>query len=395
MARKQNKLKQARKEAQRANPIHWEQDWIEKVLPSIQDFANKSTHRRFKDEIAEDDRKNWTWGSDIDVLHAERKVIITEWLVPVVDGKGLVYLDEVNGVLNPAMRAYKFTLRYDHLQEAARHASKTGGVPNIGLYYLPDVEILPGKKGWEHEIELYDEQGKFLVSGAVTHLNALKAKLIAEHGELSDEGVYLGVCMVYNRDENLIQLVTHKRHALDVMENKDGEINYIDLADIKIDEFRFDHDTHGLNIRSAVERHVEEHRVWDRIIKPSEAAYKRFSCDLADYLMSITEEVYKRACELAGPDKKVDFEYNLMNGGLEASYQLEKREQLEGELDVKINTEKVDLELAREDRAAILMVAGRIEPDLWFHVQADYLRRFLATYGKGDITVSDTVLTSA
>lgn len=395
MARKQNKLKQARKEAQRANPIHWEQDWIEKVLPSIQDFANKSTYRRFKDEIAEDDRKNWTWGSDIDVLHAERKVIITEWLVPVVGGKGLVYLDEVNGVLNPSMRAYKFTLRYDHLQEAARHASKTGGAPNIGLYYLPDVEILPGKKGWEHEIELYDEQGKFLVSGAVSHLNALKAKLIAEHGELSDEGVYLGVCMVYNRDENLIQLVTHKRHALDVMENKDGEINYIDLADIKIDEFRFDQDTHGLNIRSAVERHVEEHRVWDRIIKPSETAYKRFSCDLADYLMSITEEVYKRACELAGPDKKVDFEYNLMNGGLEASYQLEKREQLEGELDVKINTEKVDLELAREDRAAILMVAGRIEPDLWFHVQADYLRRFLATYGKGDITVSDTVLTSA
>lgn len=395
MARKQNKLKQARKEAQRANPIHWEQDWIEQVLPTIQDFANVSTYRRFKDEIADDDRVNWTWGSDVDVQHAERKVIVTEWLVPVVDGKGLVYLDEVNGVLNPSMRAYKYTLRYDHLQQAARHASKTGGAPNIGLYYLPDVTILPGEKGWEHNIELYDEQGKFLVTAAVTQLNALKAKLVAEHGALSDEGIYMGVCMVYNRDENLIQLVTHKRHALDVMENKDGEINYIDLNDIKIDEMKFDQDTYGLNVRSAVERHVEAHRVWDRIIKPSEAAYKRFSCDLADYLMSITEEVYKRACASVPNVVDVKFEYNLMNGGLEAYHIGAVVETDEAGNLFTEKEERYDIELSREDRAAILMVAGRIEPDLWFHVQADYLRRFLATYGKGDVTVSDTVLTSA
>lgn len=390
MSGTKNKQKALRKEAQRSNPIHWEQDWIEKVLPSINDFASKSVGRRYRAEIAADDRANWTFGSDIDVLHEQRKVVVTEWLVPIVEGKAVVYLED--GSLNPAMRAYKFTLRYDHLQEAARDASKRGTAPNIGQFYLPDVVIVSGDKGWEQRLEVIDQQGKFLVDSAVEKLTAFNIEQTALVGTENDEGKYIATCLVYNRDENLLQLVTHTRHALDVLENKEGEVNYIDLTDIDLSGC-------DLNVRSAIGRHASEHRVWQRIVKPSVTAYTRFSADLAEYLMSTAEEVYKHACDavaaLGNTDAKVDFEYNLMNGGLEASYMGSVVEPIEGSDELTSEVKKIDIELSPADRSAILLIAGRIEPDMWFHVQADFLRRFLATYGKGDVTVSDQVLTEA
>lgn len=386
MSGKKNKQKELRKEAQRNNPIHWEQDWVDQVLGSITDFASKSAGRRYRSEIAVDDRANWTFGSDIDVEHEKRRIVVTEWLVPLVDGKGVVYL--ADGSLNPNMRAYRFILRYDHLQEAARDASKRGTDPNIGQFYLPEVTILPGEKGWEQRLEVIDQQGKFLVDTAVERVTALNTELVADNGAESDDGKYIATCLVYNRDENLLQVVTHTRHALDVLENKDGEVNYIDLTDIDLSQC-------DLNVRSAIGRHANTHRAWVRVVKPSAKAYTRFSGDLADYLMSVSEEVYKRACDAAPADVKVDFEYNLMNGGLDASYVGSVVEPVEGSDTLTHETKKIDIELAREDRAAILLIAGRIEPELWFHVQADFLRRFLATYGKGDVAVSDQVLTEA
>lgn len=399
MSGKKNKQKQLRKEAQRNDPVHWEQSWIEQVLPSINEFAGRSAERRFLNTIAADDRKNWTFGSDIDVEHERRRVVITEWLVPIVGGKAVVYLDDLS-TLNPDMQAHRFVLRYDHLQEAARDATKRKGAVNLARYYLPEVVVLPGKKGWEAELELIDQTGRSLVAQAKKLFDAHKDELVEQYGALNDDGIYMGLRLWYDREENLLQLVEHKRHALDVIESKDGEINYIDLRTIDVDASKTDYDKLALNVRSAVGRHVAEHGDWVRVVKPSPAAYTRFSGDLADYLMSISEEVYKRACDailpVDGSDQlKVDFEYNLMNGGLEASYQMNVVTAQDDSDELVSSVEKVEIELKPEDRAAILMVSGRIEPDMWFHVQADFLRRFLGTYGKGNISVSSTVLEEA
>jgi len=409
MSGKKNNTKQLRKEAQRNAPVHWEQDWIDQVLDSIRDFASQSVRLRFYRDIEVADRANWTFGSDIDVEHDRRRIIVTEWFVPVVDGKPVVYLDDAHTQLNPDMQAFKFILRYDHLQQAAKDAHQRRTNPNIGLYYLPEVTLLPGEKGWEARLENIDRIGRKLVQEAVDFLTAKKAMLEAEYGKESDDGIYLGATLAYNEDENLLQVVTHKRGPLDVIENKDGEVNYEDIQSIDIASTYPADDAAGNNVRSAVARHAAEHRDWKRVVKPSQAAYKRFSGDLADYLMSISEEVYKRAQAAAPADAKVDFEYNLMNGGLEASYQkvlteddVAEAKDADGQTgDVGVKGKfagdkaKVTIELAREDRAAIILVAGRIEPDMWFHVQADYLARFLGTYGNGQTTVSKEVLGTA
>lgn len=379
--KKKNTAKTARREAQKLNPINWEQNWIERILPTIQDFADQSVRLRFQREIALDDRANWTYGSDVDVQHAERKVIVTEWLVPVVGGKGLVYLDEVNGVPNPSMRAYKYTLRYDHLQQDARAASQTGRAVNIGRYYLPVVPVVKGEKGWEAKVEENDLRGQEIIFKALDRLQDTKRDLELEYGKENDDGKYIGLALTYNQDENLLQLVTHSKHPLDVIEHKDGEMNYIDLADIEIDGLALDDwDTQALNIRSAVARHAAENRTWTRVVKPSQAAYKRFSIELADYIMSVVEEVYKRACAAVPAGSKLWFDQNPTTGLLEASHSTP---------DEPATTK---IELSREDAAAVLMIAGRIEPDMWFHVDYDFKSRFNAKYGNGQTTILETVV---
>jgi hypothetical protein len=52
----------------------------------------------------------------------------------------------------------------------------------------------------------------------------------------------------------------------------------------------------------------------------------------------------------------------------------------------------VKVELSREDAAAVLMIAGRIEPDMWFHVDYDFKSRFNAKYGNGKTTILEAVV---
>lgn len=395
MSGKNNKAKQNARAAERANPIHWEQSWIEQVVPSIQDFANQSVRLRFQREIAADDRANWTYGSDVDVEHEYRRVAITEWFVPIVDGKPVVYLED--GSLNPDMVAHKFTLRYDHLQQDARAASQMGRAVNIGRYYLPSVQIVKGRKGWEAKFEENNLRGQEIIFKALDRLEDYKRDLEHEHGKESDDGKYIGLTLAYNRDENLLQLVTHTKHPLDVIENKDGEINYIDLTDIEIDGLALEGwDAQALNIRSAVERHAGENRTWTRIVKPSENAYKRFSIDLADYIMSVVEEVYKRAHDGLPEGTEVTLEQDAATGFLKATYvdrgetaQVETQE----DTDTLVVTPVVhDIELSRPDTAAVLAIAGRIEPDMWFHVDYAFKSRFNAKYGKGNVTILEAVV---
>lgn len=396
MSGKKNKVKQQIREAKRAAPINWEQDWIEKILPSIQEFADQSVRLRFKHDIAADDRINWTFGSDVDIENDKRRVVVTEWFVPKVDGKPVVYLED--GSLNPNMVAHKFVLRYDHLQQAAQLASQTNRPVNIGRYYLPEVKIIPGDKGWEAPLEENNLRGKEIVRKALDLRDDRKRELQAEFGAESDAGKYIGLALVYNRDENLLQLVTHTKNPLDIIEQKDGEMNYIDLPDIEIDDLAIDGwDLNKLNIRSAVARHAEENRGWERVVKPSQAAYKRFSVDLADHIMIIVEEVYKRAHDGLPAGAVVSFDQNPNTGFLEASY-IDPNSPVTNESNVAgtdwdgQSQPVTKIELSREDAAAILMVAQRIEPDMWFHVDYAVKSRFNAKYGNGTTTVLEAVV---
>lgn len=397
--KQQSAKKQMRKNEKARNPNNWMGDWVDTVLPAVRDFVNKRMVQRVDKELAGLDVRNWRWGSDIDVKMAEGEFVITEWIAPAPAAAGdkIIFVDEKGQLLDGA-RFYTYRLRFDHLQQAARHAHQTGAEPNIGLYYMPKITIVDGDKGWEDRIEENDLRGKEISLKALDQLDAVRESFIDQYGERTDEGVYIGIRLFYNRDENLIQVVTHKRHALDVIENKDGEVDYIDQSHIEIDSLALDSDKSFINIRSAVERHVGEHVVWKRVVRPSENAYKRYGADLGEYLMSVAEEVYKRACEAAGAGNKVEFEYNLMTGGLEAFTYVANVQASEDPAVATLEVgEKVKqpIELTPADRAAILVVAGRIEPDLWFHTQPEFMRRFFATYGKGDITVSDEVLNKA
>ncbi|QXO10097.1 hypothetical protein pEaSNUABM37_00136 [Erwinia phage pEa_SNUABM_37] len=394
--KKNNATKLARREAEKANPLHWELEWINKITPAIQEFANQSVRLRFKRDVVAEDRANWTWGSDVDIENELRRVVVTEWFVPIVNGKPVVYLED--GSLNPNMVAHKFILRYDHLRAAAQMASQKGTAPNIGRYYLPEVTVVPGAKGWEANFEVNELRAKEIVRKALDRLDDYKLDLVKEFGEESDAGKYIGLTLVYNDEDNLLQLVTHSKEALDVIERKDGEMNYIDLPEIEIDDLAIDGwDANKLNIRSAVARVAAEHRMWDRVVKPSQAAYKRFSGDIADYIMSLVEEVYNRAHAAKPADATLFFEQDVTTGFLKASYVDPKAtvasvEPQEG-ADTLVATPVVhEIELAREDAAAILIVAGRIEPDMWFHVDYDVKSRFNAKYGNGKVTILEAVI---
>lgn len=394
--KKKNAAKASRREAQKLSPINWEQDWAEKIMPAVQEFADTSVRLRFQREIAAEDRANWTFGSDVDLENDMRRFVVTEWFVPIVDGKAVVYLED--GSLNPNMVAHKFILRYDHLQQDARAAQQMGRGVNIGRYYLPEVPVVKGDKGWEVHFEENDLRAKEIVRKALDRRDDAKRDLELEHGAESDEGKYIGLALAYNKDENLLQLVTHTKHPLDVIEHKDGEMNYIDLSDIEIDSLAVDGwDPRALNIRSAVERHAAENRTWTRVVKPSQAAYKRFSGDLADYIMSVVEEVYKRAAAAIPAGTDLIFEQNPTTGFLEASYINTDPTAAELVKDEGTGWEGsqapiVKVELSREDAAAILMIAGRIEPDMWFHVDYDLKARFNAKYGNGKTTILEAVV---
>lgn len=395
--KKKNAAKAARKEAQKLNPVNWEQNWAERILSSIQEFANKSVRLRFKRDIAAEDRINWTFGSDVDLENDMRRFVVTEWFVPIVDGKAVVFLED--GVTpNPAMVAHKFILRYDHLQQDARAAQQMGRGVNIGRYYLPEVPVTKGDKGWEAKIEENNLRGQEIIFKALDRMEDTKRDLERDYGKENDDGKYIGLALVYNKDENLLQLVTHTKHPLDVIERKDGEMNYIDLPEIEIDSLALDGwDPHALNIRSAVERHAADNRAWTRVVKPSLAAYKRFSVDLADYIMSVVEEVYKRAAATIPADAELIFEQNPTTGFLEASYINADPSVAEVTKDEGTGWEGtqqpiVKVELPREDAAAVLMIAGRIEPDMWFHVDYDFKSRFNAKYGNGKTTILEAVV---
>lgn len=384
--KKKNAAKAARREAQKLSPVNWEQNWIERILPAIQDFANQSVRLRFQREIDAADRKNWTYGSDVDVENDLRRIVVTEWFVPIVDGKPVVYLDD--GSLNPNLVSYKFTLRYDHLQQDARAAQQMGRGVNIGRYYLPSVPVVKGDAGWEAKFEENDLRGLEIIRKALDRRDDYKLSLEQEHGKESDDGKYIGLALVYNKDENLLQLVTHTKHPLDVIEHKDGEMNYIDLPEIEIDSLALDGwDTHALNIRSAVERHAAENRTWTRVVKPSQTAYKRFSGDLADYIMSVVEEVYKRAHEGLPEGAVVTLDQDAATGFLKASYVNPTAANADGEYPAP-----VEIELSRADTAAVLAVAGRIEPDMWFYVDYDFKSRFNAQYGNGSVSILEAVV---
>lgn len=394
--KKKNAAKASRREAQKLNPINWEQDWAEKIIPAVQEFADKSVRLRFKRDIAADDRVNWTFGSDVDLENDKRRFVVTEWFVPIVNGKAVVYLED--GSLNPNMVAHKFILRYDHLQQDARAAQQMGRGVNIGRYYLPEVPVVKGEKGWEAKFEENNLRGQEIIFKALDRLQDTKRDLELEYGKENDDGKYIGLALVYNQDENLLQLVTHTKHPLDVIEHKDGEMNYIDLPEIEIDSLAVDGwDNHALNIRSAVARHAAENRAWTRVVKPSLAAYKRFSGDLADYIMSVVEEVYKRAAATIPADAKLIFEQNPTTGFLEASYISTDPAVAEVVKDEATGWDAskqpvVKVEMSREDTAAILMIAGRIEPDMWFHVDYDLKARFNAKYGNGKTTILEAVV---
>lgn len=394
--KKKNAAKESRRQSKQLNPMNWEHEWIEKVLPAIKEFASQAVRLRFKHEIAREDQGNWRFGSDIDIKHDQRRVIITEFFVPLVDGKPMVYLDD--GSLNPGMLSRKFSLRYDHLQEAARHASQTGNQVNLARYYLPEVTVVKGEPGWEAKFEENNLRGQEIIFKALDRMADCKRDLILDNGEESDEGKYIGLTLAYNSDENLLQLVTHTKQAMDVVENKDGEINYIDLADIEIDGLALEGwDNNALNIRSAVARLAAEHRTWVRIVKPSKDAYKRFSGELADHIMGVVDGVYKRAQEGLPEGAVVMLDQAPETGLLKASYidpNPSASEPMTDEATGWTGTTQpvVDIELSRADGAAVLMIAGRIEPDMWFHVDYEFKARFNAKYGNGSVTILETVI---
>jgi len=285
--------KEMLKKAKAMNPANWEGEWLEQVMPAIQEFVNGTVDSRVRKEFTKEERLKWRWGSDLEVRMDYRDIIVTEWYIPLNEEGKLVALD-ANGKPVAGSRMQRYFLRFDALQRLASEAARQKREVNIGMCYVPEVVILPGNPGWEAHLESIRRIALTAFNKARDAMATKITELNAEHGIESDAGKYIGIRLAFNDEEKVFQIVTHKRDSLDVISNSEGEIDYIDLADI---DMSIDNEADKGSFYWSCANLVQEHCKWGRIVKPSQAAYTQYSADLTDYLMSVTEEVYKRALE--------------------------------------------------------------------------------------------------
>lgn len=401
--------------------VQYEAQWAETyLLPEVKKVADFSL-RMFVKYFDSHDTDPFTgeklvrplrWGADLKIEHENRRIYITEWYVPNAEGK---ITDDVTGDILPGVHFREYIVTYHMAKDLARRAHQNGHEVKIGLIYIPVFKCPnkydPDATAWLDEI---DTVARARVKQAVELIKGEIDNLTVQYGKENDEGLYVGVRPFYNQETSEVEYIVQKHDAIHFIKDQNIEQNHIAL---KADEHGFDQtpfyhekDKHKSNWNYVMSKLMSEKAGnWVRVTHPSKVAIARLADEIVDFLMPQVNDVFIKAEEevlkVEGlVDGSIRHVYNQMNSGLETHYKVvEKQTKIVNPTPDVVTTdengvpafsgveEEIEVVVDKQfdhgrNKALVLMVAGRIEPELWLPTQKCFERAFNLQYS----TVVDT-----
>lgn len=323
------------------------------------------------------------FGSDFEIQHDEYRVVVTEW-----------YTTHTGDILNEdrtvADGVYfrQYVANYQAMMNLAKQASESGRKVIVGRCYYPVIHDLnvvwdETKFAWLYHIRKLAEQR---VNSVLEVFDRIKADITAEYTPLNEQGLYVGATLHYDIEHDMVQYVVQKQTALSYIKENIYDQDYIDIT----------MDKHGVdatppaassisqadNFTSAFRRMLADHVEWERLTKPSKECIQRIAPEIVDLLLEKAADVWESAQALfaehphaaSAVPGSARFLYSTTNGALRYVYDYipaGETTPVEEEMMMEVNL-----------RGAIVIVAGRIEPDLWLVVQPLFAEAFAKKYDK-------------
>lgn len=395
------------------NSVQYEDRWAEAyLLPevkkvadfSLRQFVKYFDHHNISPYTGEELVRPLRWGADVRIEHDKRRIYVTEWYTPTADGK--ITVDDTNEIL-PGVHFREYVVSYHMAKDIARRAHQSKGMVNIGLCYIPVFKNMGDKfiadTPWLEEVR---EVAHKRVKQAVTAIQGEIKNLEEQYGKQNDEGLYIGVLGVYNRETEEVEYVVQKHDAIHFIKNENIEQNHIALkADVHgYDQTPFYHekDVNKINWGGIMSRLVAEKvGTWVRVTHPSPVAIDRLSTEISEHLLPQVTEVLANAEEEVSRISNlvpgsIRHMYNETNSGLETHYKVTETQKkivapasenvVEGEIP-EFSGEETEIDVVVDkqydhgrNKALVLLVAGRIEPELWIPTQDKFGKAFRLKY---------------
>lgn len=404
--------------------LQYEDKWAEKyLLPEVQKVADASLRQfvKYFDSHSVDPFtgeqlvRPVRWGADLKIEHENHRIYITEWYIPTPDGN---ITDDVTGEILPGVHFREFVVGYHAAKNVARMAHQNGGPAKISLCYIPVLKHMGSAFlepiGW---LEVIREEARKRIKQAVSLIQGEIKKLEDQYGKRNEEGLYVGVRAFFNKENNEVEYVVQKHDAIHFIKEQNIEQNHIALKLLEhgYDQTPFESvkDPKHLNWSAVMTRMLDEKAgSWVRVSHPSKESLERLSSELVDYLLPQVVTLFDKTDEeLLNVEGLVPgsirHNYNTINSGLETHYKVVEKqkkivapapENVDGEVPEFSGEEvEIDVVVAKQydhgrDKALVLMLLGRIEPELSLPTQTKFEKAFNMKYLTTINQVTDELL---